>query len=156
MSTLAKNKRATFDYDILEEYEAGIVLTGQEVKSVRAGNVSLKGAFVTIRGQIAGGRTPEAWLTNAHITPYSKAGPLPKYEPTQSRKLLLKKSELNTLLGKRKQGGLTLLPLSLYTKHNRIKVRVGLGRGKKQYEKRESIKKRETDRTIRDKLQIRV
>ena len=154
MSTLATNKRAHFDYDILEEYEAGIVLTGQEVKSVRQSNVSLKGAFVTIRNQSGGGKIPEAWLTNAHITPYSKAGPLPAYDPTQPRKLLLKKSELNTLVGKRKQGGLTLLPLSLYTKQNRIKVRVGLGRGKKQYEKRESIKRRESDRSIREKLKI--
>lgn len=154
MSTLATNKRAHFDYDILEEYEAGIVLTGQEVKSVRQGNVSLKGGFVTIRNQIGKGVTPEAWLTNAHITAYSKAGPLPDYDPTQPRKLLLKKNELNTLLGKRKQGGLTLLPLSLYTKRNRIKLRVGLGRGKKQYEKRESIKRRESDRSIRERMRI--
>lgn len=145
MPTLATNKRARFDYDLLETYEAGVVLTGQEVKSIRQGNVSLKGAFVTIRDN-------EAWLTNAHIGLYEKAGPLPGYDPTHPRKLLLNKNELKTLLGKRKQSGLTLLPLSVYTKRNRLKIKVGLGRGKKKYEKREVIKKREVDRSLREAM----
>lgn len=147
MPTLVTNKRARFDYDILETLEAGIVLSGQEVKSARQGNVSLKGAYVTMKGE-------EAWLTNAHIGAYEKAGPLPQYDPTHPRKLLLTKKELKRLLGKRREAGLTLLPLSLYTTHHRIKVGVGLGRGKKQYEKRETIKKRETDRKIRESLKI--
>jgi SsrA-binding protein len=142
MSTLAINKRARFDYEILEEYSGGLVLAGHEVKSARAGNVSLKGAFVTIRDN-------EAWLINAHIGAYPKAGPLPGYDPTRSRKLLMHRREIATLLGKRKQAGLTLLPLSLYTHHNRVKLRLGLGRGKKKYEKRETIQRRETDRVIR-------
>ena len=152
MPELAKNKRAFFDYDILETFEAGIVLSGQEVKSVRQGNVSLKGAFVTLRHLPKKKNVVEAWLTNAHITPYAKAGPLPGYDPTRTRKLLMHARELATLMGKRKQAGLTLLPLSLYTQRNRIKVHVGLGRGKKKYEKRETIKRRETDRTIRESL----
>ncbi len=142
MPTIATNKRARFDYEILETYEAGIVLTGQEVKSARAGNVSLAGAFVTVRED-------EAWLTNAHIGAYTKAGPLPGYDPTHSRKLLLKRREIATLLGKRKQAGLTLLPLSLYTTRNRLKLEIGLARGKKKYEKRESIKKRDVEREMR-------
>lgn len=141
MPTLVTNKRARFDYEILETYEAGVVLSGQEVKSVRGGNVSLAGAFVTIREN-------EAWLTNAHIGAYAKAGPLPGYDPTRSRKLLLQRHEIATLLGKRKQAGLTLLPLSLYTKRNHLKLEIGLARGKKKYEKRETIKKRDVDREI--------
>lgn len=145
MPTLVTNKRARFDYEILETYEAGIALLGHEVKSVRGGNVSLAGAFVTIRND-------EAWLTNAHIGAYAKAGPLPGYDPLRSRKLLLQRREIATLLGKRKQAGLTLLPLSLYTKRNRLKVEIGLARGKKKYEKRESIKKRDTDRAMREAM----
>lgn len=145
MSTIVTNKRARFDYEILETYEAGIVLTGQEVKSVRGGNVSLAGAFVTIREN-------EAWLTNAHIGAFAKAGPITGYDPTRSRKLLLNRREIATLLGKRKQVGLTLLPLSLYTKRNRLKLEIGLARGKKKYEKREHIKKRDTERSIREAM----
>lgn len=145
MPTLATNKRARFDYDILEKYEAGIVLTGQEVKSARKGSVSLKGAFVTIREN-------EAWLTNAHIGKYEKAGPLPGYDPTHTRKLLLKKREIATLLGKRKQAGLTLLPLSLYTTRNRLKLEIGLARGRKKYEKRDLIKKRDVERAMREAM----
>lgn len=148
MPTIATNKRAKFDYDILETYEAGVVLQGHEVKSARAGNVSLAGAFVTIRDN-------EAWLTNAHIGLYAKAGPLPGYDPTHTRKLLLKKREIATLLGKRKQAGLTLLPLSLYTTRNRLKLEIGLARGRKKYEKREVIKKRDTDRAMREAMKMR-
>lgn len=145
MPTLATNKRARFDYDILETYEAGIVLTGQEVKSVRKGSVSLKGAFVTIREN-------EAWLTNAHISKYEKAGLLPGYDPTRTRKLLLQRREIKSLLGKRKQAGLTLLPLSVYTKRNRLKLEIGLARGRKKYEKRDLMKKRDIERTMREAM----
>jgi SsrA-binding protein len=145
MPTLVTNKRARFDYDILATLEAGLVLQGQEVKSVKAGSVSLKGAFVTMRNN-------EAWLTNAHISKYPQAGPLPDYDPTRNRKILLNRRELKSLIGKRKEAGLTLLPLSLYTKRNRIKVSIGIGRGKKKYEKRETIKKRDIDREIRQRM----
>lgn len=94
-------------------------------------------------------RDGEAWLLNAHIAAYKKAGPLPGYTPTRSRKLLLKKSELNRLIGISATKGLTLLPLSVYTARNHVKIEVGVGRGRKKVDKRELIKKRETDREIR-------
>jgi len=142
MPQLAANKRALFDYQILDKFEAGIVLFGHEVKSVRANRMSLLGAYVTIsRGA--------AWLINAHIPPFPKAGPLPDYDPNRSRKLLLHKRELDRLAGKMEQKGLTLVPISVYTKGSQIKIEFGIGRGKKQYEKRESIKKRDVEREMR-------
>ncbi len=145
MPTLAANSRAKFDYDILAKYEAGIVLQGQEVKSVRAGQVSLKGAYATLKGE-------EVWLINAHISPYKKAGALQGYDPTRSRKLLLRRREIKELLGKVHADRLTLVPLSLYTRGRRLKVELGLGRGRKRYEKREVIKKRAVEREIRSAL----
>ena len=142
MNVLAKNKDAFFNYAIEKQIEAGIVLTGQEVKSAKGGNVSLKGAHVTIHGN-------EAYLTNAHISPYKYAGELPNYDPTRSRKLLLKKSEISGLIGKSKQQGMAVVPLELYTKQGLIKVKLGIGRGKKRYDKREAIKKREQEREIK-------
>jgi len=142
MPTLATNKKALFDYTVLETYEAGIVLSGQEVKSVRKGHMSLKGSFALFKDT-------QLYLVNAHISAYPQAGKIPAYDPERSRKLLLKKKELNKLIGLLKQKGLTLVPLSVYTKANRIKVELGLCRGKQQYEKRETIKKRVTEREIR-------
>ncbi len=144
MPAIAKNKRAFFDYEILEKLEAGIVLTGQEVKSAKNGHVSLSGAYVTMRNN-------EAWLLNMHIAAYKKAGPLPGYDPTHSRKLLLKKNELNRLIGISQTKGLTLVPLSVYTARNHVKIEVGVCRGRKKFDKREHIKKRETDRMLRSK-----
>ncbi len=145
MPTLAVNKRAKFDYEILETFEAGLMLAGHEVKSVRAGGMSLRGAYVVI----AAG-APR--LIGSHIPRYSKAGPLPDYDPDRSRMLLLHGRELNRLAGKLKQKGLTLVPISVYTKGSKIKLEFGLGRGKKQYEKKETIKKRDLDRDIRRTL----
>lgn len=142
---LAKNKRARFDYQILENFEAGLVLTGQEVKSVRAKTVSLKGSYVTFKKN-------ELYLINAHISPYKHAGNLKKYEPTRSRKILLKNQEIKSLIGKLKQKGLTLVPISLYSRNRRIKLEFGIGRGKKKYDKRQDIKKREDDRKILSKM----
>lgn len=149
MPTLATNSRARFDYDILKKFEAGIVLTGQEVKSVREGNVSLKGAYATLhRGEV--------FLLNAHIGPYKKAGPLPAYEPTASRKLLLHIREVKELIGAIHTQGLTLVPLSLYTRGRRLKVELGLARGRKKYEKREVIKKRAVQKEIQQVLRRKV
>ncbi|MCM8787562.1 MAG: SsrA-binding protein SmpB [Candidatus Omnitrophica bacterium] len=141
MKTLAFNRRAKHDYKISETFEAGLVLTGQEVKSAKQGNVSLKGSYVTIKNN-------EAWLLNAYITPYKMAGPLPGYDPTRSRKLLLKKSELKSLIGKKQEKGLTLVPLCIYNKKGLLKLEFGIGRGKKKYDKREDIKKKEARRKI--------
>lgn len=142
MPTLSTNKKAFFDYVVLDEYEAGIVLSGQEVKSVRNGLMSLKGSFAVFKGT-------ELYLVNAHISAYPQAGPMPSYDPEHSRKLLLKKNEITKLIGLLKQKGLTLVPLSVYTKANRIKVRLGLCKGKQVHEKRETIKKRMVEREIR-------
>ncbi|MBD3282461.1 MAG: SsrA-binding protein SmpB [Candidatus Portnoybacteria bacterium] len=148
MKTLAHNKRAKYDYEILETYEAGIVLKGHEVKAVKTGKVSLKGSFVVIRNK-------EPYLINATISPYQPANTPPEYNPERTRKLLLKKSEINSLIGKSKQKGLTLIPLKLYTKKNKIKLEFGIGRGKRKKDKREAIKKKEADREMKRALKHR-
>jgi len=141
MPTLTFNKRANFDYEISDKYEAGLVLTGQEVKSVRLGHLSLKESFVTVRGT-------ELFLTNAHITPYKQAGEIKNYDPTQPRKLLLRKSEIKHLTGKVRIAGLTLVPIRVYTKKRLLKLEFGLGKGKKKYDKRANIAEREVAKQI--------
>ena len=136
-----ENKKARFDYEILTSLEAGIALTGHEVKSVKAGHMSIAGAFAVPRGN-------ELWLLHANIPPYQAANVPVGYEPTRSRRLLLNKKEIAELIGKMKERGLTLLPLRVYINHNLVKVELGLGRGKRGPDKRESIKKRETGREI--------
>jgi len=138
------NKQANFDYQILDKFEAGLVLTGPEVKSVKNGQINLKGSYITIKHE----PKTEVYLLNAHISKYKPAGIQPNYEPTQSRKLLLHKKEINKLLGILQQKGLTLVPLRVYTKHNRIKLEFGVGKGKKKFEKKETIKQRDTKRKI--------
>jgi SsrA-binding protein len=123
-------------------------LLGHEVKAVKNGQINLKGSYVTIKHQ----PKPEVFLTNANIARYKKAGPLPDYDPQRSRKLLLHKSQIKSLIGKLQQKGLTLVPLKVYTKKNRVKLEFGIGRGKQKHDKRESIKKREIDRDIRRTL----
>ncbi len=142
MPTFAVNRRARFDYQIMESIEAGMKLTGPETKAIRTGHITLAGAFVTFRGQ-----TP--FLTNAHIAPYPFAQYPLGYDPTASRELLLKKKESAYLRGKLEEKGLTALPLSVYTKGRYIKLEIGLGKGKKAYDKRASIKKRELDRELK-------
>ncbi|MBI4133537.1 SsrA-binding protein SmpB [Candidatus Uhrbacteria bacterium] len=145
MSDLAYNKLARRDYDILDTLEAGLVLSGQEVKSVRGGQMKLQGAYVTIaRG--------EAWLVGAHIPRYKPAGALAGYDPGRSRKLLVHRRELVHLAGKAGEKGLTLLPLRVYTRREKLKLEVGIGRGRKEFEKRELIKKRDVEREIRNRL----
>lgn len=153
MPILALNKRANYDYQLLDHYEAGLVLTGQEVKSAKLNNMKLTGAYVTLHNNELG--NPEAWLTNAYISPYKPAGPLPNYDPEHSRKLLLHKKELNSLIGKLQTEHLTLVPIKIYTKNNLIKLEFALGKGKKKADKRQDIKKRDIDREIRQRLAIR-
>jgi SsrA-binding protein len=143
----AENKRGRFNYEILETYEAGIELLGAEVKSIRVGHISLNEAFATFRGK-------ELMLTNAHISPYKPAGEN-NSEPTRPRRLLLKRTEIDKLAGKVQGEGLTLIPLKIYDKHGKIKVEIGLGKGKKKYDKREQIKKREQQREIERGLKNR-
>lgn len=145
MSTLAINKTARFDYEILDKLEGGLVLTGAEVKSVKAGHVQLKGAFLDLR-------EGELWLKNAFVSPYKPAGVREDYDPSRNRKVLVHKRELSRLFGKRGAEGLTLIPLSLYTKGGLVKLEFAVARGKKQFEKREAIKKRDVQRQIREKI----
>ena len=141
------NKRANFDYEIFETYEAGLVLLGHEVKSIKTGHLSLKGAFVTIKA--AAKKLPEVYLINAYIPLYKHAGSIKNYDPYRSRKLLLKKNEIKYLIGKAKEQGLTLVPIKIYTKHSFVKLEFGIGKGRKKVDKREVIKKREVERSLR-------
>lgn len=137
---VAVNRRAYHDFFIDEKYEAGVMLTGPEVKSVRNGRANLRDGFVRIDGR-------EAWLENVHISPYVQANVM-NQEPVRSRKLLLHRKEIASLIGKVKQKGYTLIPLRLYFTRNHAKVEVGLARGKRQYDKREAIAARDAKREI--------
>jgi SsrA-binding protein len=147
MPTLAYNKRVNLDYNITEKFDAGLVLFGHEVKSVKTGHISLKGSYVTIKKTKK--QLPELYLINAHISLYKKASAIKNYDPTRPRKLLLHKNEIKHLIGKKQEQGLTLVPVKIYTKHSLIKLEFGIGKGKKKVDKREMIKKRELDRKIR-------
>ena len=140
-STLLDNKKARFEYEIIEDYEAGIVLTGTEVKSIRAKNFSFLDSYAKIKNG-------EIWLVNLHISPFKQAS-YNNHEPTRPRKLLLNKREIRKLLMKIKEKGLTLVPLRLYLKNGLIKVKLGLCKGKKLYDKRDTTQKREADRDLK-------
>ncbi len=142
MSQYTENRKARFNYEILEKYEAGIELLGTEVKSVRTGKMSLEGAFLIVRGG-------EIFLINANIPPYQPSNAPKDYDPLRNRKILLTKKEIAELGGNEKNKSLTIVPLSLYNKGRKIKIEIGLAKGKKKFDKRETIKKRETDREIR-------
>ena len=147
MPVLATNKKAFHDYEILSKYEAGIVLNGQEVKSTKKGLADLKGSYITLKSRKEA-KLPEIYLINASIPAYQPANIYEDYNPTSPRKLLLTKKEIKSLIGSLTQKGLTLVPLSMYTKHNLIKVKFAKVRGKKKIDKREQIRKKETDRKI--------
>ena len=139
------NKKVYYNYQVLEKFEAGISLIGQEVKSIKSGRISLKGSYVVFKDE-------ELYLIGANIPPYQPKNAPPDYNPERSRKLLLKKSEIKYLIGKSKQKGLTLMPLRVYTKRGKIKLEFGTVKGKKKFDKRELIKKREIEREIRRTL----
>ncbi|MBD2482622.1 SsrA-binding protein SmpB [Planktothrix sp. FACHB-1365] len=138
---VSDNRKARYLYEILETYEAGIALQGTEVKSIRAGKVNLQDAYALIRGG-------EAWLLNAHISSFEKAGSYFNHDPRRTRKLLLHKEEINKLLGQVEQKGLTLVPLKMYLKGGRVKIDIAVGRGKKLHDKREDIRQRDDKRTM--------
>jgi SsrA-binding protein len=137
---VAVNRRAYHDYFIDEKYEAGVMLSGTEIKSVRSGRANLRDGFVRIDNN-------EAWLENVHISPYAQ-GNVMNQEPVRPRKLLLHRKEISSLIGKVKQKGYTLIPLRVYLTRNRAKVEIGLARGKRQYDKREAIAARDAKREI--------
>jgi len=147
MKLLAKNRRATFDYQIEDKLVAGLVLSGAEVKSAKLGQVSMKGSFVTIKDG-------EAWLNNAHFTPYNMAGNRSGLDPTRTRKLLVHKKQLDELISK-KHAGYQLVALALLEERNLVKLEVGLGKSKKRYDKRETIKRRETERDLNRQIKTR-
>ena len=137
---IARNKKALHEYHVVETYEAGIVLAGPEVKSIRAGQVSLGESFARIdRG--------EAWLYGMHVTPYAAAS-IWNGDPVRPRKLLLQRREIRKLIGGTQEKGLTLVPLDIYLRDGRVKVTLALARGKKLYDKREDMKRRDTQREI--------
>ncbi len=137
---IASNRKARHDYSILDTFEAGIALTGTEVKSLRAGRASLVDGFATITDH-------ELWLRNVHIAEYAE-GTWTNHAPRRVRKLLVHRMELDRLSAKLKEGGLALIPLSMYFKEGRVKVELGLGRGKKSYDKRQDMAKRDADREL--------
>jgi len=141
-----KNKKAFFDYEILDNWECGLVLTGMEVKSIKNGQMNLKGSYVTIKNN----PKTELYLFNANIPVYAKSNSndFLDYDPRRSRKLLLHRKEINRIIGKIKTKGLTIVPLKVYNKNNKIKVEIGLAKGKKLYEKKEKIKERDVKRKI--------
>ncbi|MCB9809318.1 SsrA-binding protein SmpB [Candidatus Nomurabacteria bacterium] len=142
MATLASNKQARFHYDLIDTLAAGIVLEGFEVKSLRKGNVSLRGAYIVYREN-------EAFLIGAYIAPYQTNNTPESYDPYRKRKLLLQKKELAYLAKQKRSAGLTVIPLSIYTTpRGMIKVDLALARGKKKHDKRQSIREREDNRTI--------
>lgn len=145
MSALIENKKAYFNYEILEKLEAGLELRGFEVKSLRNKNGSILGARVIIRGG-------EAYVVGMEIPPYQPANTPKEYEPQRTRKLLLKKSEIKYLLGKAEEKGLAIVPLRVYAKGRVLKMDIAIARGKKKYDKRETIKKRESKRKIEREL----
>ncbi len=143
---VAQNKKAHHDYTIVETYEAGIVLTGTEIKSVRAAKITLKDGFAQVKNG-------EVWLNNVHITPYDQ-GNIWNQDPDRTRKLLLKKKEIAKLANELKGTGMTLVPLKVYLKDGFAKVLLGLAKGKHDYDKRESIKRREQNRDIARQMKV--
>ena len=142
---LAQNKKASHDYFIEETYEAGIVLTGTEIKSVRNGKANINDAFATLRNG-------EMFIHNMHISPFEQGNRHNPADPTRARKLLLHKKQITTLLGQSKQEGYAIVPLKIYTRNGYAKLLIGLGKGKKQYDKRESAAKKDAQRDIQRAL----
>ena len=144
MPNIAVNKTLKRDYQVMDTLEAGIKLTGAEVKSVKLGQIQLKGSYISID------RNNQIWLINCHISYYKPSGPRnANYNPTRSRVLLMHRKEIDSLVGKIHQPGLTILPLSVYTKGNLIKLEIAIVRGKKKFDKREEMKNREIEKEIR-------
>jgi SsrA-binding protein len=144
MANYAENRKMRFDYETLETYEAGMELLGTEVKSVRGGKMSLDGSFIIVRGK-------EVFLINSNIPPYQIANSAKDYDPLRNRKLLLTQKEIGEL-EKSEKTNLTIVPISVYNKGRKIKIKIALVKGKKTHDKRASIQKRETDRTLRREL----
>lgn len=147
MSTIAKNPNARHNYEILDTLEAGIVLSGTEIKSIRAGKVNIKNSYAIIKNG-------EAFILGMHVSPYDH-GNIYNKDPLRDRKLLLTKREINKLIGLVQQQGISLVPISLYFKKSFVKVELGIGKGKKLYDKRQDMAKRDADRAIEREMKNR-
>jgi SsrA-binding protein len=141
MKIYSENRKAGFDYEVMERFEAGMVLFGQEVKSIKTGHINLSGSFVSVKGE-------EPFLVGVKVPPYQPNNAGADYNENRDKKLLLNKKEIDYLIGKTKVKGLSLIPLKIYEKSGRIKLEFGLGKGKKKYDKKEKIKKRDVEREI--------
>ena len=141
MATLSDNRKARYNYEILEKFQAGLSLQGQEVKSIKGGRINLAGSYVSFQGN-------ELFLVGANVPPYQPANAPSDYNPERPRKLLLKAAEIRYLVGKVKERGLTLVPLRVYTIASKIKLEFGLSKGRKKQDRRELIKKREAEREM--------
>jgi len=148
MKVLSENKKAYFNHEIIDKFQAGISLIGQEVKSIKSGRINLAGSYVVLRDE-------EVYLVGANVPPYQPKNAPRDYDPERSRKLLLRKPEIKQLIGKTKEKGLTLVPLRVYTVKGRIKIEFGVAKGRKRIDKRQLIKKRETDKEIERELKLR-
>ncbi len=148
MAVLGENKKAYYNYQILEKFEAGLCLNGQEVKSLKTRGLSLAGSYVTLRNQ-------EAFWVGANIPPYQPKNAPSDYQAERWRRLLLHKQEINRLIGQTKEKGLTLVPLKVYTKKAKIKIEFALAKGRKKADKRELLKKREIEKKISQELKMR-
>ena len=146
-SSIAENRKASHDFHLLETFEAGLVLLGTEVKAIREGRVNLRDSYARVEDG-------EVFLYNVHISPYSHRG-YADHEPLRRRKLLLHRDEIRKLIGKTVEKGMTLVPVRMYFKNGRVKVAVSLAKGKKEYDKRETIKRREADRETRAAIKSR-
>ena len=147
MQLIVNNKKANFEYFIEDKFEAGIVLTGTEIKSIRAGKVNLKDSY-------AGFKDGECYIFSMHISPYEHGNIFNK-DPLRNRKILLTKREINKLIGLTKQKGYSLIPLNLYFKGNLVKLELGVGKGKKLYDKREDIAKKDAERRIKQQMSLK-
>jgi SsrA-binding protein len=147
IKVVSSNRKANFEYFLLERLEAGIVLQGSEIKSIRAGQMSLAESYVQIDGR-------EAWLMDAHIAPYEQAS-IFNHEPRRPRKLLVHKSEIRRLWNQVRQKGMTIVPIKVYLKDGRAKIEIALAKGKKLYDKREAIAKRDSERELNKQLRER-
>jgi SsrA-binding protein len=142
IQVVSRNKKAFYNYEIIEKFEAGMVLVGSEVKSIRDGKVAIHDAWAKIKNG-------EVWLVGMDVSLYPQAGPYLNHEARRERKLLLHRREIRKLVSKTREKGLTLVPLALYFKEGLAKLELGLGRGKREFDKRDTIKKREADRDLR-------
>ncbi len=142
MATFADNRRARHDYEILETFQGGLALNGQEVKSIKGGRINLAGSYVSLKGQ-------ELFLVGANVPPYQPANAPADYNPDRARKLLLRATEIKYLIGKVRERGLTLVPLKVYSTKSKIKLEFGLVKSKKKQDKREALKKRDAEREMR-------